>query len=157
MLHVPSRQRARRGTAIVEFAVLLPLIVALLFGIWEVGRLIEIQQLLSNAAREGGRQASIGQLSNAEVRQVVVTYLQKAGLSTGNVVVNVADVTSPGTDVTDAQQLDQLSVTVSIPVSDVRWLALDFFVAPGARLNAQAMWYCVRDKDYPSPSDPAIE
>ena len=46
--------------AAVEFAMILPVILTLLLGIWEVGRMIEIQQILYNAAREGGRQAAYG-------------------------------------------------------------------------------------------------
>jgi Flp pilus assembly protein TadG len=38
------RQGSRHGTAAVEVAVLLPLfLVPLLIGVWEVGRLVEVQ------------------------------------------------------------------------------------------------------------------
>lgn len=157
MIHQGLRARSRQGTAVVEVALLLPLIVILLIGTWEVGRMIEVQQTLSNAAREGGRQASIGQLTNSEVQQVVLAYLQQAGIPTGNAVVTVSDVTSPATDVRNATQLDQLRVTVSIPFGDVQWLALNHFAPAGSRLDAQSLWYSVKDRDYPSPSDPAIE
>ncbi len=58
-LKIDSRQQ-RRGVAAVELALLLPLILLLLMGLWEIGRAIDVQQLMSNAAREGGRQASTG-------------------------------------------------------------------------------------------------
>lgn len=45
----------RPGTAAVEFAVVLPLLFILLFGLWEVGRIVEVQQVAWNAAREGAR------------------------------------------------------------------------------------------------------
>jgi Flp pilus assembly protein TadG len=45
----------RRGIAAVEFAFLLPFFLILLMGLWEVGRYISMQNLLDNAAREGGR------------------------------------------------------------------------------------------------------
>ena len=41
----------------VEAAFVLPLALIFLFGTWEVGRIIELNQILYNAAREG---ASIG-------------------------------------------------------------------------------------------------
>src|SRR5262249_8726464 len=80
----PQQQR-RRGAAAVELALVLPLIIILLTGIWEVGRMVEVQQILSNAAREGARQASTGQITNADVEQVVVQYLNVAGIPTANI------------------------------------------------------------------------
>jgi Flp pilus assembly protein TadG len=60
----------RRGIAAVELALLLPFLLMLLLGTWEVGRMLQIQQSLTNAAREGGRQASTGLLTNSQVEQV---------------------------------------------------------------------------------------
>ena len=54
----PSSRRG--GTAAVEFAVCLPWIMFLLFGIWEVGRMVEVSQVMWGACREGARQASTG-------------------------------------------------------------------------------------------------
>lgn len=45
-----------RGAAIVEFAVVLPLLLALLFGIIEYGWIFMLRQTMQNAAREGARQ-----------------------------------------------------------------------------------------------------
>jgi Flp pilus assembly protein TadG len=42
----------------------LPLILSIVAGLWEVGRVVEVQQLLANAAREAGRQAATGQYTN---------------------------------------------------------------------------------------------
>ncbi|MEE9293640.1 MAG: TadE family protein [Phycisphaerae bacterium] len=56
-----------RGTAIVEFAVVLPLLLALLFGIVEFGWLFMIRQSLGNAAREGCRVAVL-QTATEEMR-----------------------------------------------------------------------------------------
>jgi ABC-2 type transport system ATP-binding protein len=55
MVRTRFRTSARRGVAVVELAVLLPFLLVVLLGIWEVGRLIEVQQILNNAAREGAR------------------------------------------------------------------------------------------------------
>ena len=82
MIHATHHRQGRRAVAAVEFAMILPVILTLLLGIWEVGRMIEIQQILYNAAREGGRQASTGQLTDAQVQTVVIQYLQTAGLPT---------------------------------------------------------------------------
>ena len=68
----------RDGVATVEFALCLPLLVLILFGLWEVGRFTEVQQVLWNAAREGARDASLGQDNLQTVAANVLTYLQGA-------------------------------------------------------------------------------
>jgi len=50
-------RRHARGSTIVEFAVVLPLLLTLLFGIMEYGWMFSVRQTLQNAAREGCRLA----------------------------------------------------------------------------------------------------
>jgi Flp pilus assembly protein TadG len=68
----------RDGAAAVEFACCLPLLMLVLFGLWEVGRFTEVQQVLWNAAREGARDASLGQDNLQTVAGNVLNYLQGA-------------------------------------------------------------------------------
>ena len=49
----------RRAAAIVEFALIAPLFLLLFLGIVEMGRLLMVQGMLVNAAREGARQATL--------------------------------------------------------------------------------------------------
>src|SRR5436305_13070446 len=79
MILAKPRCRDRSAIAAVEFAVLLPLILTLVVGLWEVGRLVDLQQLLTNAAREGGRQAASGERSTATVTQAVIKNRTSAG------------------------------------------------------------------------------
>jgi Flp pilus assembly protein TadG len=139
-----GRTVLRTGVAAVEFAVVLPLLLALVAGLWEVGVVVQTQQILSNAARVGARQASTGLNTNAQVQQSVAQYLQNAGLPTGNVNVTVSDVTSGG-DVSNANQLDQITVTVSIPFKDVAWDALAYVMPAGSQLSATVTWYSMVD------------
>jgi Flp pilus assembly protein TadG len=142
----PMRPAARHGVATVEFALLLPFLVTLLLGVWEVGRMIEVNQVLDNAAREGARVAAGGQATNDQAQQAAIDYLKCNGLPTQNVVVTVADLTSPGTDASGATQLDQLQVQVSIPFSDVRWSTLALFLSADTQLTAQATWNSLKDR-----------
>jgi len=45
MIHAQPQCERRRGVAAVEFALLLPFIMVLLLGIWEVGRLINADEI----------------------------------------------------------------------------------------------------------------
>jgi Flp pilus assembly protein TadG len=137
--------RRRRAAAAVELAVLLPtVLVPLMLGIWELGRIVQVQQVLENAVREGARQASTGAKTNSQVSQVVLQYVSDAGLSNANAVVTVTNVTS-GADAATANQLDHFTISISLPYTDVRWTSVNFFENSGTMLNASADWYSMRD------------
>ena len=51
----PRRFKSQRGTTIVEAAIILPVFLMFLFGIFEAGRFLNVRQVLTNAAREGAR------------------------------------------------------------------------------------------------------
>jgi Flp pilus assembly protein TadG len=53
--------RTDRGQTMVEFAMILPVFVLLLVGIFDVGRAIYAHHTLNNAAREAGRLAIVDQ------------------------------------------------------------------------------------------------
>ena len=77
-----SRSRAannrRRGAAAVEFAVCLPLMCLILSGLWEVGRITEVSNVMWNSAREAARDASLGDDNLKAVATNLLTYLQSA-------------------------------------------------------------------------------
>jgi Flp pilus assembly protein TadG len=147
--HQPHLIHPRRGTAAVEMAFVAPLLLILLLGTWEMGRYIEIQQIVCDAAREGGREACSGKLTNSQVVTNVVNYMKIAGLPTTNVVVTVNDLTNPGLDASNAVALDQLKVTVSIPFKDVRWTPLKLVTTDTSNVTAYTIWYSSVPVSYP--------
>lgn len=48
------------GQALVEFALILPIMILILFGIIEFGRVFSAQLLVTNGARDGARIAAVG-------------------------------------------------------------------------------------------------
>lgn len=68
----------RRGTALVELALVTPILVGLLTGVTDLGYLYNHRLVLTNAAREGARLGALGR-TDAQVRAAVVTYLQDSG------------------------------------------------------------------------------
>ena len=54
-----TRRRWAQGQGLVEFALVLPVFLLLLFGLIDVGRLVYMNSVLSQAAREGARLASV--------------------------------------------------------------------------------------------------
>jgi len=73
-----------RGSVAVEFALLLPVLLLIIFGTIDFGRAINAQITLTQAAREGARLASLGYTSSA-----VTTRTQSAATGLSNVTVTV--------------------------------------------------------------------
>ena len=144
-MHLRMKQK-RPGVAAVELAVVLPLLLIMLVGLWEVGRIVTVEQLLANAAREGGRSAATGAKSLTQVKETVVRYLKVNGVSK----VTTSDVTivnlTPGgnADPTAATQMDHFQITVSIPFDNVRWVILDQ-ITTLKTLSGRAEWFSMRD------------
>jgi Flp pilus assembly protein TadG len=53
------RQRHRRGQALVEFALVFPIFLAMLFGLVDAGRYIYMNSVVSQAAREAARLVAV--------------------------------------------------------------------------------------------------
>lgn len=132
----------RRGVAAVELAaVLLFFIAPLMIGVWEVGRLIQVQQIVSNSAREGARLAAQGYTINTSgsptqihastgtpnVHDVVYQYLLGAGLSnltSADVTVSVLKTDGTAFEPYTGVKGQAFTVTVTVPWSKVRWVNL---------------------------------
>jgi Flp pilus assembly protein TadG len=56
--HPPRRSRRQRGNALVEFAIVLPLMLTLLMGILDYGWYLVVYLAASNGAREAARSAT---------------------------------------------------------------------------------------------------
>lgn len=70
--------KKRRGTALVEFAITLPLLLSMLMGIVDVAFLYNHQLMLTNAAREGARVGALGR-DAAQIQEAVTSYLTTSG------------------------------------------------------------------------------
>ena len=69
----------QRGIAVVEFALILPLLLLLLLGCIDISLALLDKSLITNASREGARAGIVARhpkLSDAEIEQVVWSYTQ---------------------------------------------------------------------------------
>ncbi|HEX6607472.1 MAG TPA: TadE/TadG family type IV pilus assembly protein [Chloroflexia bacterium] len=86
-----SGRRARQGTALLELALVMPILAALLLGVLDFGRMYAEQLAVTSAAREGAR-AAMHDTSDTNVRNVVTNELNGAvvpnssGSSCGNAI-----------------------------------------------------------------------
>ena len=67
-----------RGQALVEFAIIIPILLAVLLGIVEFARAWQIQQVVTNAAREGARVSVIDSNVQDDIDAAIDTYMRSA-------------------------------------------------------------------------------
>ena len=76
-----KRMRSERGAALVEAAMIMPMILLISVGIFEFGRAYQTSQVLTNAAREGARLAVLEGRTDGDVRARVNKYVTDGGLT----------------------------------------------------------------------------
>jgi Flp pilus assembly protein TadG len=146
----------RDGHAAVEAAFCLPLLLTFMLGMWEVGRMVEVYQILANAAREGARYAATGNLNDVDVtaamvQQNVRDYLTAAGLPSAAVSGAQIQVINQSshiwTDPCNAQPMDDFQIVVTIPsgtaFNSLQWCALT--ITGVKSLSASATWVSLVD------------
>ena len=72
------KRRDQRGASVVEFAIILPLIVWLIFGIMEIGFVLYDKTMITQASREGARAGVVFRVpavADEEIIEVVNDYL----------------------------------------------------------------------------------
>jgi Flp pilus assembly protein TadG len=75
-----KRMRSERGAALIEAAMIMPMILLIAVGIFEFGRAYQTTQVLTNAAREGARLAVINGSTDDAVTARVRSYMQAGSL-----------------------------------------------------------------------------
>jgi len=77
-----KRLRPDSGEALVEMALVLPILIVLSMGMLDFGRAFHAKSLLDQAAREGARMAVIPKTNVADVLLRVDTVLRSGGITT---------------------------------------------------------------------------
>jgi Flp pilus assembly protein TadG len=88
MLPRPRRTRlaGQRGTALIEFALVLPILIVLTFMVVDFGRAFFVKNLLDQASREGARRLAVG-TDNASAISITKFVASASGLDSSRVTV----------------------------------------------------------------------
>jgi Flp pilus assembly protein TadG len=130
------RLRKENGTALMEAAFTLPILLLIAVGIFEFGRAFQTWQVLTNAAREGARVAVLPNPDPNAAVQRVRDYMQMGQLpnyASATVTITATNVqvgasTSPGSQ-----------VRVSYPFSFIVLNPVIQLITPGSTTGAQAL------------------
>jgi Flp pilus assembly protein TadG len=108
------KNKGRRGAALVESAIVMPLVILLVFGVIEYGWMFLKSQEICNAAR-GGARAGIRFGANAgTVTSAVTTAMTNAGMSGSGYTVTLTP-----SDPTTLSPGQSLTVQVSVPYANI--------------------------------------
>ena len=86
----------KNGTAILEFAIVLPVLFLILMGIIEFSLVLYDKAVLTNASREGARAGIVSQnprVTNREIRDVVINYCSTFLITWGADILEDTDIT----------------------------------------------------------------
>lgn len=119
-------RRNRRGAAAVEFAIVAPVFILMIFGMIEFGRAIMVKQVLTNASREGARFAALDGATSAATKTLVATYLTGAGIS--DATISVQNNSGAEVEPSTISYGQTVTVKVSVPFASVSWLPTPWFL-----------------------------
>ena len=134
MILTMNRRRRSRGTALVELAVVLLLLMMLTFAVMEYGWMFfRLQQVIS-VARSGARRAVLPDSSSADVQGLITALMAGWGMDSSGYTVTV----SPS-DVTLPEPGQVLSVTIEVPYANIELLGMSLFPVPASLRGSASM------------------
>ena len=112
----------RKAAAVVEFAVVLPVISLLLMGSLEMGRAVMVRHVLEETSRAGCRVAVFENGNRQDVLDIVAASMEAASIANYKVTINP----DPPENL---QAFEPVTVALSVPYSEVSWLPASKFMA----------------------------
>ena len=122
---------SRRGAAVVEFALIVPVMLTFTFGLIETSRISMIKEAVVQASREGARVGIRPTATVADVQTRVNEELAIMNITSANIVITPSylDDAEPGDDVT---------VRITIPIGDISYVP-GFFSFGGLDIVAETV------------------
>ena len=135
-MKMPRDQRrccTRTGAALVELAVVLPIVLIIAGGLLEVSRLLLLHHTADTAAYEGARAAMVPGATADEAIEVVEKLLTEAGCSWTSITVDPEVIT---------EKTPLITVSVEMPLNKNSWISSHGFVDMTVR--SEVTLFCER-------------
>jgi Flp pilus assembly protein TadG len=127
-------RRDTSGTALLEMALTLPLMLLVAAGIFEFGRAYQTWQIITNAAREGARIAVLPGTTDTMVSDRVKTYMSDGQLS--DYAAATVAIQRDATIAMGAGTATASKITVSYPFTFVMLQPISKLINPSSTLGA---------------------
>lgn len=122
----------RMGAAMIEFALVAPLMILFTLGIIEMGRMTMVKQVLTNISREGARMASLPEATSESVQTQVQELLVNSNIQGATITLNPSSIST-------ATSGSLVTVSISVDAEDISWLNTPLFMAGKSVIASTAM------------------
>ena len=113
-----NQATCRRGVAIVEFAIALPIVLLIFVGMIEISRILLLQHTADTAAYEGARSGMVPGATSDEASKAAQLLLAAAGLKSSSITV---------TPTLIIENTPLITVRVEIPIAPNAWISPKWF------------------------------
>ncbi len=114
------RRHGRRGAAIVEMAVVAPLLLTMLFGVMEFGWMFMVHETITNTARECARLATLQGTTDTDVQNRFVQSMAATRVAATTDMISIQRSGTPDNQI--------VTVSISVPYSQVSITGLTSFL-----------------------------
>jgi len=111
---ITNSKKQRRGVAAVEFAIVAPVLLFILFGMVEISRYLTAVHATTGAAREVVRLAAVGGADSITALSVAKRFMEDSNFRSNSVTVEIEQ-----NDISGVRGLQTFNAVVSIKFSDV--------------------------------------
>ena len=118
----------RKAQALVEFAIIFPILILILFGVYEIGSALSVQQTITYAAREGARAGALTN-ENDQIESAIDVATEFINESDDRLIVEI----TPTNEFT-RQRGDELTVKIeyTLPLSILSFITEDIILTSQA-------------------------
>ena len=116
-MRLRALRRDAKGQALLEFALILPVLLLTVLGVIEFGRAWNLAQMMSDVAREGARRAVLADptITQQSVQDFMANKLNSAGVPTSAITINFTD--KNGAAAWHPPSGDPVVATITVPYS----------------------------------------
>ncbi len=111
----------RMGAAMIEFALVAPLMILFTLGIIEMGRMTMVKQVLTNISREGARMASLPEATSTDVQSTVQQLLVGSNINGATITLNPSSIST-------APSGSLVTVSITVEAESISWLKTPLFM-----------------------------